>query len=164
MNPEDLLSQLRNLDTPGAISWWPPAPGWWALASLILLGLIAAIYIAIRNYLHGAAARSARSAIHSVYDSYLEKDPSAAARSEFLQEINAILKRLAANYQGNESVASLSGQAWRNYLSEVAPELSATELDPFSSAIYQPQPQIDVDEVMLSLDLLVDRLRRVRRA
>ncbi len=164
MNPEDLLSQLRNLDTPTAISWWPPAPGWWILACLLVAGLITALFLTIRSYLHGAAARSARVAIRNAYTAYLDKDPSAAARSEFLQEVNAVLKRLAANYQGTEQVAALSGQAWRSYLSEVAPELNATELDPFTSAIYQPQPQIDVEEVMLSLDLLVDRLRKVHRA
>mgnify|MGYP001026545605 CR=1 len=164
MNPEDLLAQLRNLDAPAAISGWPPALGWWILASLILATLISFILMTIRDYREGAAARAAKGSIAEAHESYLERDASAVSRATFLQEVNAILKRLAANYEGAEHVAGLTGQAWRRYLSEAAPELNATELEPFVSAIYEAQPEIDVDEVMFSLDILVNRLRGFHRA
>ena len=164
MNPEDLLAQLRNLDTPAELSWWPPALGWWVLASLVLAGIIGFIWVTIRDYRKGAAARDAKVSIEQAHDAYLDREPSAASRATFLQEVNAILKRLAARYQGSEEVAGLTGMAWRSYLAEVAPELNATELEPFVSAIYEAQPQIDVDEVMFSLDILVDQIRRASRA
>lgn len=164
MNPEELLAQLRNLDTPADISAWPPALGWWILASLIIAAVVAFIFTTIRDYRAGAAARVAKVCITEAHESYLEREPSAQSRSIFLQEVNAILKRLAANYEGSDQVAGLTGKAWRSYLSDVAPELNATELEPFVSAIYEAQPQIDVDEVMFSLDILVNQLRGTARA
>lgn len=164
MNPEDLLAQLRNLDAPAELSWWPPALGWWILASLVLASLIGFIWVTFREYQNGAAARDAKISIEQAHDSYLDREASASSRAIFLQEVNAILKRLAARYEGSEEVAGLTGMAWRSYLAEVAPELNATELEPFVSAIYEPQPQIDVDEVMFSLDILINQIRRAGRA
>src|SRR5262245_66626316 len=39
MNPTVDMSALplRDIHLPGAISWWPPAPGWWVLAALAML-------------------------------------------------------------------------------------------------------------------------------
>ena len=164
MNPEDLLAQLRNLDTPAGISWWPPALGWWILASVAITAIVIFVMNLIRDYREGAAARSAAAEIEQAHESYIQRDASASSRSIFLQEVNAILKRLAANYEGSDHVAGLTGTRWRSYLAEVAPELNATELEPFVSAIYQAQPQIDVEEMMFSLDILVSRLRGTNRA
>ncbi|MDD9890866.1 MAG: DUF4381 domain-containing protein, partial [Gammaproteobacteria bacterium] len=38
MDSEELLAQLADIHLPGEISYWPPAPGWWVLAALLLLG------------------------------------------------------------------------------------------------------------------------------
>ena len=39
----DPLAQLRDIHQPGMIETWPPAPGWWILAGLALLALIALV-------------------------------------------------------------------------------------------------------------------------
>ena len=35
----DPLAELRGYHPPDPVSWWPPAPGWWLLA-LLILGLL----------------------------------------------------------------------------------------------------------------------------
>ena len=39
MNPSDPLAQLRDIHLPEAVSWWPLAPGWWVLGTLLIAGL-----------------------------------------------------------------------------------------------------------------------------
>ena len=38
MNPEELA--LRDIHLPAPVGWWPPAPGWWLLAGLMLAVII----------------------------------------------------------------------------------------------------------------------------
>lgn len=164
MNPEDLLSQLRNLDTPEALSGWPPALGWWILASLILFALATGIYTLIKKHRAGAAARKATLEITAAHEKYLDTGSNAKSTADFLQEVNAIIKRLAVNFEPNEMVAGLTGRSWRNYLSEIAPDLSATELDPFEFSLYQETPAVEIDELMLTLSNLVNSMRGASHA
>ena len=48
MNPPDPLAELNPLREPLMVSWWPPAPGWWIISLLVLLGIIL-IGIALRR-------------------------------------------------------------------------------------------------------------------
>ena len=36
MNGENPLQNLKDIHLPGAVSAWPPAPGWWILTFLLL--------------------------------------------------------------------------------------------------------------------------------
>ena len=36
MDSEELLAQLADIHLPAEVSYWPPAPGWWVLALLLL--------------------------------------------------------------------------------------------------------------------------------
>ena len=43
MNPDMMLSQLAPLREPPAVGWWPMAPGWWLLITLIVVALTALV-------------------------------------------------------------------------------------------------------------------------
>jgi hypothetical protein len=43
------LAQLRDIHHPDPISWWPLAPGWWALAVLLLVCSALVIVFEIRR-------------------------------------------------------------------------------------------------------------------
>ena len=163
MNPEDLLSQLRDLDAPAAIGWWPLAPGWWVLIFLLTLALVFGIYRLITSYRAEAPFRAAQIEIAEAEERYLQEQETVQAASKLLQETNAILKRLATSFDPHTEVAGLTGQSWRNYLSDIAgDQCSATELDAFESHLYQAKPRVDLEELMATLASLTEQMRRSR--
>ncbi|RLA40856.1 MAG: hypothetical protein DRR06_16870 [Gammaproteobacteria bacterium] len=47
---QDPLAQLRDIQLPEAVGWWPPAPGWWVLALVLILSTAFAIrYLVARR-------------------------------------------------------------------------------------------------------------------
>ena len=44
----DPLAQLRDIHLPPPIEWWPPAPGWYVLALIVLGAVVGLLYYAWR--------------------------------------------------------------------------------------------------------------------
>lgn len=159
MNPQDLLSQLRDLDAPAAIGWWPLAPGWWILIFLVLCAISLTIIFTVSKYRREAIYRAATAEIKTLHQNYLDNAQQAQALTQLLQSANAILKRLACHIDDTAQVSSLTGKSWHRYLSNIAgDQCNATELAPFETALYQSNPQIDVDEFIGTLTILVEQM------
>ncbi len=103
----DPLANLQPLHHPAPVSWWPPAPGWWALAVFLLV----IIFILGRYFQRRVYKRAALQALKN-----LEKQDLAAAA--YLRELNALLKRYALVCFPDEGVARLTGTAWLQFLQE----------------------------------------------
>ena len=108
----DPLAQLRDIHQPGMIETWPPAPGWWILALLALLGLIV---LAAWLFLKWRANRYRREALRELDDieRRWQQDHDDHA---YLQHLQILLKRVALTTFPREEVASLTGEAWLQFL------------------------------------------------
>ncbi|SDZ78922.1 DUF4381 domain-containing protein [Microbulbifer marinus] len=110
---QKLLEQLRDIHEPAPISWWPPAPGWWLLA-LLLLACAAGVYLWLRHKrqqrLHNRYRVEAVELLRSV---------DAGARMA-PQEINEILKRVAVTTYGRTACGNLTGRPWLDFLQDSA--------------------------------------------
>lgn len=118
MNPNDVSSlPLRDIHLPGPIGWWPPAPGWWLLAALVLAGL--ALY-ALRHYQsrHRRAARKSLLRVRTALEQGAE--PVAC-----LQNVSTVLRRFAMTTAARRravepaaepAVPGLTGKRWLAYL------------------------------------------------
>ncbi len=97
------LDNLRDIVEPAPVSWWPLAPGWW-----VVIGVIAILVIvfAIRMWQNWKSNAYRRAAVDE-----LRSASSAATIAE-------ILKRTALCAYPRTQVASLSGSAWTDWLSE----------------------------------------------
>ncbi len=111
MNP-DPLADLRDWHLPDPISWWPPAPGWWLLAGLVVVGSLLAVYWWRRWHRQGAGTRTALRQLDALRIA-LATDGDAR---RFAIGVSQLLRRLALVRYPREQVAGLSGSAWLLFL------------------------------------------------
>lgn len=110
---QDLLSGLRDIHTPDAVSFWPPAPGWWVLATMLFILLVYAIWRSM-PWLRSLHYRyEALRKLQTIYNS----KPDTA---RMLIEINITLRRLARAAYPENYASSLTGIEWLKFLDNSA--------------------------------------------
>jgi len=108
------LANLRDLALPPEISFWPPAPGIWILCAGCIALLAIAIWRAVQRYRAAAFRRAAIAELDVIVNEPAPCDPAQVTR------VSAILKRVAMVDYGRARVASLSGEAWTNFIASHA--------------------------------------------
>ncbi|MCX2981690.1 DUF4381 domain-containing protein [Halieaceae bacterium IMCC14734] len=117
MNPQDPLAQLRDIQLPNEISWWPPAPGWWIVAALLLLALLGLAAWLWRQRQRRAYRRFAVAELLTARDAFEESGDAL----HYAQQLNLILKRAALTAWPHDEVANLSGAQWMSFLDQQWP-------------------------------------------
>jgi hypothetical protein len=117
MNPSPAgLDALRDIHLPEALSWWPPAPGWWG-AALLLLALCALATWQLRR------RRLRRHALREL--ARIEAEFGVCAdRVRLAGALSALLRRVALARFERTRVAALHGEAWIACLCEASERLS----------------------------------------
>ena len=112
MNSADVqaLSDLRDIHLPGAVTFWPLAPGWW----LILGGLLA---LALGVHLHlRARRRSLKRAAVRELDGIEASFRSSGDVARLALSLATLLRRVAIARFPRRDVASLYGRDWSRFL------------------------------------------------
>ncbi len=138
MTPADPLAQLRDIHLPDPVSAWPPGPGWWLLAGLLVLVLAALLTWLWRHYRRNAWRRQAHRALAEAHARWQADGDHAG----YLQAANAVLKRAALSRFPREQVASLNSQRWDEFLDQQwrrPGEAGFSELG-FATRAYQASP------------------------
>ena len=113
MNGNPPLPELKALHLPPPVSWWPPAPGWWLITILALAGLGAAGYFLFHHYRRGCYRRAALRELR-----ILQAQATARDNPRQLEQLAALLRRVAIEGCGRARVAKLSGEAWLEFLDQ----------------------------------------------
>lgn len=104
---------LREIHLPESVGWWPPAPGWWLLPVLLLLGLAAAWYgrhlYRRRKYSAVNMARKELAGIRSRYAA--DRDAGRCVRS-----VSGLLRRVSISVFPRSESAGLTGDEWVAFL------------------------------------------------
>ena len=104
---------LRDIHLPADISWWPPAPGWWALLGMIFMA------VALYYWWCRRQARISRSAItlaKQELDLLQSQFENHADGRQLVVELSVLLRRLSISSFPREESASLTGDAWLEFL------------------------------------------------
>ena len=131
MNGQDPLAALQPLREPEAIGWWPLAPGWWVLLGLVVLVLGLVTYQLLQRYQRNAYRRTAQRQLQVLTERYRANGDAVG----YVQEINALLKSCAIIAFGHDTVSSMHGQQWVEFLNRQLPPSEHFKTD-FANAPY----------------------------
>lgn len=111
----DPLAQLYDIEGLDAISWWPPALGWWIIAILMLLILIVLSILYWRKRCFEMSWRYMALKQLTEITQFESVQVQAIALSE-------LIRRIAIRQYSRKECAGLVGRQWLNWLSAHDPE------------------------------------------
>lgn len=133
---QELLAQLKDVHTLPS-SWWPPAPGWWIVALVILsvLGFFALrFYRGNRQFRWIAVAETELTALESAFE-LGELDEQTTVK-----RLSVLMRRSAIAALGRERVARATDEQWIQVISEVGNGcFSRSDAELLQSAPYKAQ-------------------------
>ena len=106
------LENLHDIHLPAPIGWWPPAPGWWILSALIIIGTIALGFWLMRRARQRRYHKFALIQLHALHQIWQEQHDDIA----FAQATNRLLKQTALAAFPATNVAALNGADWLDWL------------------------------------------------
>jgi hypothetical protein len=106
----DPLRDIRGIDP---VSWWPLAPGWWLLLAAILLLFLLAWWLLRRRRLYPLGRWQQDARRHLVLlKRRIKREPAKPVASD----LSELLRRIAIARCGREMTASLTDEAWLDWL------------------------------------------------
>lgn len=141
MNP---LDQLQPLIDPPPVPWWPPAPGWWLLAVLLPLAGWG-LWRLLRRWRGRRRQARAEAPLEPLRQAalaeltQLHKPYDGAPAGPWLQQLNALLKRLCRERYPDSHSHVLSSRAWLAFLDNRCPAAGLTRWMVLVEGAYKPQ-------------------------
>lgn len=110
---------LRDIHLPDAISWWPPAIGWWLLP-IVILAIIFTVYQLMKLKKQALTKpvykKTALLELQRIRNDFNDTQNSINQ----LRAISTLLRRIVLSYLPRETVASLTGEQWINQLNALS--------------------------------------------
>jgi len=112
MNPTAAATlDLRDIHAAAAPAAWPPAPGWWLLAALLIALLVIGTLWLLRRYRSYRLKCQIMDELDALTNRKLEENSVA-----FLAQLSILLRRIALRRYAREQVAALTGSDWLRFL------------------------------------------------
>ena len=136
----DPLAELRDIHQPLAIETWPPAPGWWLLVFLAVAVVLLACYLLFQRWRVNRYRREALAEMSQLFDAWQANSDDLA----YIEALQRLLKRVALTSFPREDVASLTGEAWVQFLdrSTGSHDFSMGEAEALIDASYKREASV----------------------
>ena len=152
-NPLDPLAALRDIHAPADPGFWPPAPGWIALAGLVTVFGLAATVVAARRWRAGRFRREALASLRSLRDRHRK----GATDTEVAMELSALIRRVALARCPREEVAGLTGDRWLARLEATLPGIGVSARVALLDAPYARRCRFDVRRALAACEHWIRR-------
>ena len=142
---EQQIDGLRDIHLPDAISWWPPAIGWW-----ILLALVIAAIIFIPKIYRRMTFTPLKKVASLTFNNIIERHKKNNDDMRFIIETSQFLRQTAMSYYGREDVAQLTGEKWVQVLNDLTEQTHFNDelKQTLINAPYQKNSPIDVQHLI----------------
>ena len=143
---EQLARQLRGIDMPEAVSWWPLAIGWWFVIALCLLIIFYLAYKITSKIKQNKYRKIATKELQVAFN-YWQQNNSTV---DYLHTSNSILKRVIKKIEHASNITNVnkSGEDWSTILQQYSQRpLSELTVSALSHGCYQANPDIDIPHV-----------------
>lgn len=112
MYVENPLVNLKDIHLPPPVSFWPPAPGWWILAVLLISSLFIGGVLFYRQHKKRKPKTKALRILKDLQILYQNSKDEVVS----LRNLSNLLRRTALTFYDNDEVASLQGSSWLEFL------------------------------------------------
>lgn len=138
------LAQLADIHVAAEPGLWPPAPGWWVLGALALLGL----FLLLRAAMKKRAVLRRRKAWLQEVESIRQRFEPASDPHRYLAALNRLFRAVALRAFPGTACAKLEGENWVAFLAGLMPEDEVTDgLQVLARGPYAPEPEFDPDDL-----------------
>ncbi len=120
------IAQLKDLHEPQAIASWPWGWGWYGLGVAILILLLLGSYWGYRWYQRTAFKRQALKQL-KLYKTQYQQQQDLHLLPALLNEL---LKKVAIHYFPRQQVASLTAEAWLDFLNRTVRKIDFYQVKP----------------------------------
>lgn len=131
---------LRDIHLPPDPSWWPLAPGWWAIAVLIVLAVCVVAWMSWRRRRWRRRIDAVMADIEALEQCHAgQPEALAAALHQWLRRAARIYDTQAIHHRGD---------SWRDCLARVPVDASTLDrLMTLETAMYRPSAGVEMDGV-----------------
>lgn len=137
---------LHDIHLPAEPSWWPPAPGWWLLAALVLVALVVAGWM-WRRY---RRVRDRRQQILDELERLVRQHRDNGSPERLLRDLHQLLRRVARAHDPRAS--RQQGMAWRQTLARVPVDAATLDrLCALDALIYEPPAERDNEATLAAV-------------
>jgi hypothetical protein len=163
MEAEDPLSQLRDIHLPEAVTFWPPAPGWWVVLVLLLIGLAFVYRQAIIAMIQRRKLTNVLAQLHEAHVCFTALAQDAEKRNQagldFLATVNILLNRVVMVKYPDAPSEKLSGNSWLAFLDSFDNTTDFTQGagTPLAEGIYRRTFDADVDALLTLVTTWIER-------
>ena len=152
---------LRDIHLPDAISWWPPAPGWWILLGMLVVSAVS-VYLLRAFYLSRRVKRSALEELESIRHQYEQT----RNQKQLAEQLSILMRRASISFHPRSEAASLTGTNWLDYLDSTSkqPGFNQEAGQLLISAPYLPADHAISNETASNADALLSLCENWLRA
>ena len=158
-----LLERLKDVALPEPTSWFPPAPGWWGLAALVLL-ICYATFRAIRTWQRRNRYRKEAAAMLTDLREAWQADRDDQAYASSAQQL---LRRTAIHIAGRDAFSRLTGMRFIDQINTLSKASISKKTGSYlMESSYRPSVEngFDIDTMHQELEAWLRSLEGVRDA